>query len=127
MMRKIVLNNNYSIYQGVNFFNSHGSVTKIWENQMKNNEKLTITNFESVRYYCLIDWVVNDIINNIDKRNNIIIPLEILRIRLKDLYKAFVIYHNYKDEYIYIDKGNIEKPVEELYDSSETHNNKLFG
>ena len=41
---KITLKYNYSVYQGVNFWNSDGSFTRIWETAIKHNNTVILHN-----------------------------------------------------------------------------------
>ena len=62
LMEQSVLYYNYSIYQGVNFFWSDGSVTDLWYRQIKNGENICITNPEQIRYYSEVNDICIDIL-----------------------------------------------------------------
>ena len=95
LMEELIKKYKYSIYQGVNFFWSDGSVLDVWRRQMMKNKDLCVTNFEQQRHYCNVDDVCNDIIDNLNIQNKYIIPKNIYKIKLLDLFNAFVKYFNY--------------------------------
>ena len=115
LMEQIILQYNYSIYQGVNFFWSDGSVLDIWYRQIRKKEELCITDLNQERYYSKIDDICKDIINNIEVRGKTIIPTNIFKINLKDLYNAMIIKFNYeRSKSYFIGYRTNEKRVEVL-------------
>ena len=94
-MEKIVSHYNFSVYQGVNFLWSDGSVLDIWSNQIKKNEKLNITNFEQSRHYCHVTTVCKDLIENLDNKNNTLIPSNVFELKLIDLFLNFIKFFDY--------------------------------
>lgn len=121
LMETIVLQNNYSVYQGVNFFWSDGSVLDIWYRQIKRNEKLCITDLNQERYYCAIEDICSDIINNINNKSIIITPSNIFKASLKDLYNAMIEYFNYDSKKLYLTGSRInEKNIENLHSNQNT-------
>ena len=121
LTEKIVKHYDYSIYQGVNFFWSDGSVLDIWNKQVRRNHELFVTNFEQERYYVDIDIVAKDLIDNLTNKNKIIVPSTIYKIKLLDLFTAFIDYMNYDKNKVKIigDRTN-EKLCEELGDVDYT-------
>lgn len=115
IMQKLILNNNYSVYQGANFLWSDGSVLDIWMNQMNRKKKLTVTNLNHIRYFNTLTYVSELIIKNLDNKTKIILPEYVYCIKLKDLLNAFMEYFNYY-EYEIIGASNYEKNVEVLND-----------
>lgn len=115
IMQKIILNNNFSIYQGANFFGSDGSVIDVWVNQMTRKKKLTVTNLNYRRYFNIMPDISKIIIKNLDVKNKIILPEYVYCVKLKDLLDAFMEYFNYY-EYEIIGAENYEKEIEELDD-----------
>jgi FlaA1/EpsC-like NDP-sugar epimerase len=114
----MVLNYNYSIYQGVNFFWSDGSVADIWYRQIKNGSNISITNPQQIRYYSEVNDICKDILNNINIHNTKITPSNIIEIKLNDLYMAFIKYFDYNMCKIYV-SGNRdgEKHIEIIDDN----------
>ena len=115
LTEKIVEHYDYSVYQGVNFFWSDGSVLDIWNKQIKRNHELFVTNFDQDRYYVDIDVVAKDLIDNLTNKNKIIVPSTIYKIKLLDLFTKFIEYMNYDKNKVKIigDRVN-EKLCEEL-------------
>lgn len=123
LMEKMVLQYNYSIYQGVNFFWSDGSVLDIWCRQIKKKEQLCITDLEQERFYSKVEDISQDILNNIDKNNAILLPSKIFKIKLLDLFNAMVEYYNYdKDKVFYMGYRENEKKIELLHDTQNAEN-----
>jgi UDP-2-acetamido-3-amino-2,3-dideoxy-glucuronate N-acetyltransferase len=115
IMQKNILYNEYSVYQGANFFFSDGSVLDIWMKQMSMKQKLTVTNLEHKRYFNTLNYVSKLLIENIDKNNKIILPDHVYLIIMKDLLDAFMEFFNYY-EYIIIESNN-EKIIEDIDNS----------
>ena len=91
LMESVVSHYGYSIYQGVNFLWSDGSVLDIWYDQIrKKNTDLTITNFDQERHYCHVTTVCIDLLTNLDQKNKILVPSKIFPIKLLDLYNNFI-------------------------------------
>lgn len=122
IMQENVLSNNYSVYQGANFFWSDGSVLDIWFNQYVKNLPLSIRNRDHIRYFNTIDHVCQKIYQNIDVSGKIILPDHVYVIKLGDLLDAFMEYFKYyKVEYIA--ENSYEKQIEILRDEI---NNKIY-
>tara|TARA_B110000261_G_scaffold163754_2_gene210710 strand:- start:1286 stop:2173 length:888 start_codon:yes stop_codon:yes gene_type:complete len=118
LMEQMILQYNYSIYQGVNFFWSDGSVLDIWYRQIKKNENLCITDLNQERYYSRIESICEDLINNISHKNSIITPTKIFKIKLCDLFESLIQVLNYdtKKSFIMGYRDN-EKQIEILHDN----------
>ena len=97
LMQELILKNNYSVYQGVNFFWSDGSVIDIWYHQYVKKQPLTVRNVNHIRYFTTIEYVCEQIYKNLDKKGQILTPEHVYVIKLKDLLKAFKEYFNYHD------------------------------
>ena len=116
LMEKIIAQNKYSIYQGVNFFWSDGSVLDIWYRQIKRNESVCITNLNQDRFYSRIEDICNDIINNLTTKNKIILPTNIFKINLRNLYEAMITLFDYNNDKLYIMGSRYnEKQIENLH------------
>ena len=113
----------FSIYQGVNFFWSDGSVLDIWTRQIKKNEKLSVTNFQQERYYSDINIICTDIIKNLDNKNSFIIPSKIFKIKLIDLFNAIIKFFKYdKNKCFVMGKRTNEKKLEDLWKINSKYN-----
>lgn len=118
MMEKLVLQNGYSVYQGVNFFWSDGSVLDIWYKQMKNNDSITVSNFNFIRYFNTVNDICKYIIDNIDTKNAILVPKTAYKISVKQCFDIFCDMFKY-DKYIEIGEKDIEKVIEDIDHSIE--------
>ncbi len=118
MMEKLVTDNRYTIYQGVNFLWSDGSVFDIWYKQMIKGKELTVTNLNFVRYFDEVKNICKDIIDNIDKKG-VILPRKAYTLSVKQCLECFMKYYSY-DKYIITGERDIEKRIEEINSSIET-------
>lgn len=115
LMEKSVQQYGYTIYQGVNFFWSDGSVVDIWYRQIKTKSEICVTNMKQERYYSNILTIVYDILANLDNTNTIILPSYIFRIKLKTLFTAMTEKFEYdKDKYFLMGDRENEKIIEDL-------------
>ena len=89
IMERLVLENGYSVFRGVNFFGSDGSVLEKWLYNHLKGEPINITNLEHERYYNDILYIGNEIMENLNIKNKVFEPKHILKIKLKVLYEAF--------------------------------------
>jgi len=118
LMEQMILQYNYSVYQGVNFFWSDGSVLDIWYRQIRKNEKLCITDLNQDRHYSRVENICFDIINNISKKKSIITPTNIFKIKLVDLYNSMITVFKYDNQKKFImGYRDNEKQVEQLQDN----------
>lgn len=118
LMEQMILQYNYSVYQGVNFFWSDGSVLDIWYRQIRKNEKLCITDLNQDRHYSRVENICFDIINNISKKKSIITPTNIFKIKLVDLYNSMITVFKYDNQKKFImGYRDNEKQVEQLKDN----------
>jgi len=112
LMELSLLENDFSIYKGVNFFGSNGSVIDIWKNQMMKNEELTVNSQDTIRYFINVSDVVSEIIDNISYKG-VIYPKKVYKISLHDLVKSFSKFYNYEKIKYFITE-NYEKQEEEI-------------
>lgn len=115
IMQENVLSNNYSVYQGANFFWSDGSVLDIWFNQYTRKKPLTIRSFDHIRYFNTIDHVCDKIFENLNEKGKVILPDHVYVVKLSDLLEAFKEYFKY-DNVASVNSYNYEKDVEILRD-----------
>jgi FlaA1/EpsC-like NDP-sugar epimerase len=97
IMERIVLMNNYTVFQGVNFFWSDGSVFDIWYKQYMRKQPLTVTNIDHIRYFSFIDDVCRYIIDNLDSSGMVCLPNTVYEISLRqclDVFCKHFDYHN---------------------------------
>ena len=115
LMEKIMIENGFSVIQGVNFFFSSGSVLEIWDNCIKNKAPIKVNVNDTVRYFVGASDVAKKILENLDTKSSYISLDSCYRIKLHNLAEAFCEYHDvYKiEDYISI---SAEKIVEEIPD-----------
>jgi len=98
-----------------NLIGSNGSVIPLWEEQLKNNEPLTITNLDMERYLIDIDEAVRQVIFQYEQGERIIIP-KMEKVKLVHLVETVLRQHNKPIDYpiniIGLRPG--EKMVEEM-------------
>lgn len=115
-----------------NVLASRGSVIEIWRNQLKQNQKITITNPNMTRFFMSIPDSVRLIFEAAAyAENGEIFVLKMPAIRIIDLAKAFLKSRNQaEDAYIITGKKRGEKMHEELITEGEAEilmeNNDLF-
>jgi FlaA1/EpsC-like NDP-sugar epimerase len=115
LSEKMVESYGFSTYKGVNFFWSDGSVLDIWYSQILTKNKLSITNFDQIRYFVKVETIVSDLIKNLDNKNIIFFPKKVTKIKLVDLFNYFTEYFKYANkEYFEMGTRDNEKKIEEL-------------
>lgn len=112
LMEKYTLDNDYSVYQGANFFGSDGSVIDIWFNQMCSKIPLTITDLSCIRYFNNVEYIIEVILKNIDTKG-IFLPKYVYEIKLSDLHMAFTRKFNFYEQNV-VGRQSFEKIIEEL-------------
>lgn len=117
---KITLKYNYSVYQGVNFWNSDGSFTRIWDTAIKHNRPVILHDKRHVRYFTLPDQTAEEILNILDiAKNQIYYPASCYRIKILDVFN-FLKEKFEKAEFIINDNNyKYEKIIENINKSSE--------
>jgi len=113
LMEKMFLQHGFSVYQGVNFFASTGSVLDIWYRQFLNKKKITIVGENCVRFFVEKEPTAKIILDQINTKQKIITNDICHKIYLYDLAEAFCEYFNYH-EIKTIEKMTVEKKVEVL-------------
>ena len=84
---KITLNYNYSVYQGVNFWNSDGSFLQIWKTAISNNNSVILFNKNYIRYFSLPNETAKEILILLEKRENrIYYPNSCYKIKIIDIF-----------------------------------------
>lgn len=128
LMEKLVLekarsdsSRKYSIVRSGNIFGSSGSVIEKWQQQIKNNNKITITDPEMTRFFTNVDSLVRFMIGVLEnsETEKIYIPYQKV-IKLKDLARCVIDLFgdaNTKIEVMGLRKG--ERPDEKLFFEGE--------
>lgn len=113
LMEKSFLERNFSIFRGVNFLYSSGSVLEIWDNQRKLGKALSVNETDCVRYFSTGDDSSKSIIENIDRKDCIFSVKFCYKISIHQLLKAYMKVHEY-DNVEFYPGMDVEKEVEEL-------------
>jgi FlaA1/EpsC-like NDP-sugar epimerase len=110
---KLFLDHNFTVFQGVNFFFSAGSVLDVWERQRSRNKPLSISSINTIRYFINVFEVVQNILNNLNNHGKTITTSVCYEVKLNMLAEAFCEYHNYYD-LSYYTPHKVEKLKEDL-------------
>lgn len=112
----ITLSHGYSVYQGVNFWNSDGSFLQKWKTALKRNKNIILYDKKFVRYFSMANDIAKEILELINVNNNKInYPKFCYKIKLLDIFNIlkeirpngkFII----KEE----KKNDFEKYIEEI-------------
>lgn len=128
LMEKLVLekarsdsSRKYSIVRSGNIFGSSGSVIEKWQQQIKNNNRITLTDPEMTRFFTDVDSLVGFMIGVLENSESekIYIPYQKV-IKLKDLARCVIDLFgdaNTKIEAMGLRKG--ERPDEKLFFEGE--------
>lgn len=109
----------YMVVRSGNIFGSSGSVVQRWKQQIKQNNKVTVTNLEMTRFYIDVNILVDFIIRIIEQGESgkIYIPFQ-RTAKLGDLAKAMVaLYGNAKTKIEVVGLREGEKMHERLFSS----------
>lgn len=111
LMEDMLIENDFGVFQGVNFLFSTGSVLDIWERMIAENKKI-LANRQAIRYFCKIEDVCETIIRSLDAKHTFTVR-DCYKINIGDLQYAFCKYHDYWNvgEYKPL---NVEKMDEDL-------------
>lgn len=113
------LDRRYMVVRSGNIFGSSGSVIQRWKQQIKQSNKVTVTNLEMTRFYINVNTLVDFIIKVIerDESGRIYIPFQKVA-RLGDLAKAMIeLYGNAKTKIEVTGLRKGEKMHERLFSS----------
>ena len=117
LMEKLMLEMGYSVFQGVNFFFSTGSVLDLWDSCRKNKEPLGVNTTNMVRYFVDAKDVAAKIIENLDNKGSNLCLDTCYKVTIHDLYEAYSAYHRYSSKKDYV-STSAEKLIEELPDGA---------
>ena len=115
LMEKIMLENNYSVIQVVNFCFSSGSVLEIWQRAKDKQEPIKVNTNNTVRYFIDAADVASKILDNLSIHGEYLNLDSCYRVHLHDLATAFCEYHDYHNtaEYKAISAEKVEEEVPE--------------
>ena len=113
LMEKLMLENNFSVIQGVNFFFSTGSVLDLWENFKNEGKEIGVNVEDTIRYFVDANDVADKILENLDTHGSYISLDECYRVSLHDLAKAFCEYNDYYKTKDWV-SISAEKTIEEI-------------
>jgi FlaA1/EpsC-like NDP-sugar epimerase len=95
LMEHIVLENEYTVIQGVNFLFSSGSVLYLWDKCLQEDKPILVNADNSVRYFVETSTMAKTILDNIQTKDSYIRLNDCYQVMLHDLAKAFGEYHSY--------------------------------
>ena len=113
LMEKLMLENGFSVIQGVNFFCSTGSVLDLWENFKNEGKEIGVNVEDTTRYFVNANDVADKILENLDTHGEYLSLDECYRVSLHDLAKAFCEYNDYYKTKDYV-SISAEKTIEEI-------------
>ena len=114
LTEKLLLDHNFSVFQGVNFFFSTGSVLDIWDKQRLQGKPISVSNRDMVRYFVPIREVVEKISSCLGSQSTYIFNEKCYKIHLHKLCEAYKEYHSYPNQVEYKDISQ-EKQEEEIF------------
>jgi UDP-N-acetylglucosamine 4,6-dehydratase len=115
------LDRRYMVVRSGNIFGSSGSVIQRWKQQIKQSNKVTVTNLEMTRFYINVNTLVDFIIQIIERGESgkIYIPFQKVA-RLEDLAKAMMeLYGNVQTKIEVTGLREGEKMHERLFSSPQ--------
>ncbi len=116
---RITISHGYSVYQGVNFWNSDGSFTQKWKSSLNNNECITLYNDKHIRYFSNPDETAKDMLELVEINNNKInYPKECCKIKIVDVFNILKNKYPNNSFQIKSSKENDFDKVEEEINSS---------
>jgi FlaA1/EpsC-like NDP-sugar epimerase len=113
MAELLFLDYHYSVFRGVNFLWSTGSVLDLWSQAVAKEQPLHLNEPDAIRYFCSVEDVISILLANLDSKANIFSVSKCYKIRMQDLAIAFMEEYDYNN----IKSGSLsegEKKEEEL-------------
>ena len=111
----ITLNNGYSVYQGVNFWNSDGSFLQKWKTALRRKKEIILYNIKYIRYFAMPNDIAKEILKLIDVNNNKInYPEYCYKIKLVDIFNILKEIRPDGNFVIRNNDNNFEKYIEEI-------------
>lgn len=113
LMESLMLENDYSTIQGVNFLFSSGSVLYLWDKAVSENKPILLNSRDTTRYFVETCEIANKILDNLETKGQYIRLEKCYKVSLHELSKAFTEHHNYDkmDDY---NSFSVEKITEEV-------------
>ena len=116
---RITLSHGFSVYQGVNFWNSDGSFIQKWKSCIRSRKKVILYNDKHIRFFSNPTDISKHILNLIIINNNKInYPLKCWKIKIVDVF--YILKNKYSDKSKFIIKNsyenNFDKLIEEIND-----------
>lgn len=84
----ITLSHGFSVYQGVNFWNSDGSFLQKWKTAIRNKKPVILYDDRHIRYFSELNETAKEILDLINQRklNQIIYPSKCMKIKIVDVF-----------------------------------------
>jgi len=118
---RITISHGYSVYQGVNFWNSDGSFTQKWKSALNNNECITLYNDKHIRYFSDPHETAKEMLELIKINNNKInYPKKCWKIKIVDVFN--ILKNKYPNNSFQIKsskENDFDKVEEEINSSTE--------
>ena len=116
---RITISHGYSVYQGVNFWNSDGSFTQKWKSALNNNGCITLYNDKHIRYFSDPHETAKEMLNLVETNNNKInYPKKCWKIKILDVFNILKNKYPNNSFQIKSSKENDFDKVEEEINSS---------
>ena len=117
---RITLSHGFSVYQGINFWNSDGSFTQKWKTAILNREKVILYNDKHIRYFSEPNDTALEVLSLVTNNNNKAnFPKNCWKIKILDVFNIL------KEEYKSIDftvksseENKFDKVEEEIHEST---------
>lgn len=117
---RITISHGYSVYQGVNFWNSDGSFTQKWKSTLNNNERITLYNDKHIRYFSDPHETAKEMLELVETNNNKInYPKECWKIKIVDVFN--ILKEKYSNSLFEIrssKENDFDKVEEEIHEST---------
>ena len=112
----ITLSHGFSVYQGVNFWNSDGSFIKKWKAAINNNKEIILYNEKYIRNFTLPDVMAKEILELVINNNNKInYPKHCYQIKLLDVFNILKEMYPSCNFILQSQKNSFEKYVEDIH------------
>jgi FlaA1/EpsC-like NDP-sugar epimerase len=128
---RITISHGFSVYQGVNFWNSDGSFLQKWKTSISNKKKIILYNKEHIRYFSEPNKTASDILKLIKINNNKVnYPEECWKIKIFDVFN--ILKNKYKNCNFIIESSEensfdkIEEEINEVTKVKDINKEKLI-
>jgi UDP-N-acetylglucosamine 4,6-dehydratase/5-epimerase len=111
----ITLSHGFSVYQGVNFWNSDGSFLQKWKTAMRNKKEVILYDEKYIRHFAMPDDIAKEILEFVLINNNkIYYPEKCYEIKLVDIFNIFKELFPDRKFIIRYNKNKFEKYIEDI-------------